>query len=61
MWQCALTAGMVGMVALVTATGWLGQVRTEARAAGQVAQYCAPEQDSDAPESPRLYCRYEHG
>jgi hypothetical protein len=48
-------------LAVVTATGWLGQVRMEAQAAGQVTQYCVPEQNSDAPDSPRVYCRNEHG
>jgi hypothetical protein len=56
--QCAAIAGVL---ALVTATGGLNQVQTEVEAAGQVSQYCAPEQNSDAPDSPRFYCRNEHG
>jgi hypothetical protein len=59
MLQCAVTAGIAGTLALVTATGWSNQVRTET--ARQVTQYCAPEQNSDAPDSPRVYCRNEHG
>jgi hypothetical protein len=58
MLQCTVIAGAL---ALVTATGWLGQVRTDAEAAGRVTQYCVPEQSSDAPDSPRLYCRDERG
>jgi hypothetical protein len=58
MLQCA---AIVGALALVTATGWLGQVRTDAEGAGQVTQYCVPEQNSDAPDSPRVYCHDAHG
>ena len=61
MLQCAVTAGIAGALALITTTGSLDQVRTEAEAAGQVTQYCTPEQNSDAPDSPRVYCRNEHG
>jgi len=58
MLQCAAIAGAL---ALVAATGGLNQVRTELEAAGQVSQYCAPEQNSDAPDSPRFYCRNDLG
>jgi hypothetical protein len=58
--RMSLCAVIAGSLALVTATGCLGQVRTEAEAAGQVTQYCAPEWNSDAPDSPRVYCRDNH-
>jgi hypothetical protein len=61
MLQSALIAGIAGTLTLVTATGGLNEVRTQTQAAGQVTQYCAPEQNSDAPDSPRFYCGNEHG
>jgi hypothetical protein len=61
MFQCAVTAGVAGMLTLLTATGSLDQVGTGADAADQVTQYCAPERNSDAPDSPRVYCRDERG
>jgi len=59
MLQYALSAGLVGMVAIGAGGGWPGPVRPGAEAASQVSQYCVPpEQD---PNSPRLYCRNGEG
>jgi hypothetical protein len=61
MLQCAVTAGVAGVLTLLTATGSLDRVRTGADAVDQVTQYCAPEGNSDAPDAPRVYCRDERG
>jgi hypothetical protein len=59
MLQYALSAGLVGMLAIGAGGGWPGPVRPGAEATSQVSQYCVPpEQD---PNSPRLYCRNGEG
>jgi hypothetical protein len=60
MLQYALTAGLGGMLALGAVTGRFGPVRTGPDATSQVTQYCAPEQNSDAPDAPRCYCGNGH-
>jgi hypothetical protein len=60
MLQYALTAALGGMLALGAVTGRFGPVRTGPDATSQVTQYCAPEQNSGAPEAPRCYCGNGH-
>ena len=55
----AAGAGLVGMLALATATGSFGQVRTGTHAGMETAQYCAPQDEN--PDAHRFYCRNEHG
>jgi hypothetical protein len=55
----AASAGLVGMLALVTATGSFGQVRTGTHAGIETAQYCVPQDEN--PDAHRFYCRDEHG
>jgi len=61
--QCAVATGIAGTLALTMTTLGLRQFRMEAeaipQAIHQVSQYCAPEQKSDAADSPRVYCRDE--
>jgi hypothetical protein len=51
----ALTLGLGGALAFGVASGGFEPVMGT-DATGQVTQYCAPEQDSDVPEAPRIYC-----
>jgi hypothetical protein len=51
----AANAGLIGMLALAAAA--LGQVRTGAPAGNELAQYCAPQDES--PDAHRFYCRSE--
>ena len=53
----AANAGLIGMLALAAATSSFGQVRTQAPAGNELAQYCAPQDES--PDAPRFYCRSE--
>jgi hypothetical protein len=55
----AASAGLVGMLALVTATGSFGQVRTGTHAGIETAQYCVPQDENS--DAHRFYCRNEHG
>ena len=50
-------AGLIGMLALAAASGSFGQVRTGAPAGNELAQYCAPQEES--PDAHRFYCRSE--
>jgi uncharacterized membrane protein YbhN (UPF0104 family) len=53
----AANAGLIGMLALAAATSSFGQVRTGASAGNELAQYCAPPDES--PDAHRFYCRSE--
>jgi hypothetical protein len=53
----AANAGLIGMLALAAATSSFGQVRTGAPAGNELAQYCAPQDES--PDAHRFYCRSE--
>jgi uncharacterized membrane protein YbhN (UPF0104 family) len=53
----AANAGLIGMLALAAATSSFGQVRTGASAGNELAQYCAPQDES--PDVHRFYCRSE--
>ena len=47
------------MLALASATGSFGQVRTGTHAGIETAQYCVPQDEN--PDAHRFYCRNEHG
>src|SRR6516162_4874152 len=53
----AANAGLIGLLALVAASGSFAQVRTGAPAGNELAQYCAPQDES--PDAHRFYCRSE--
>ena len=53
----AANAGLIGLLALAAASSSFGQVRTQAPAGNQLAQYCAPQDES--PDAPKFYCRSE--
>jgi hypothetical protein len=53
----AAHAGLIAMLALAAAGGSFGQVRTGAAAGNELAQYCAPQDES--PDAHRFYCRSE--
>ena len=53
----AANAGLIGMLALAAATSSFGQVRTGVSAGNELAQYCAPQDES--PDAHRFYCRSE--
>jgi hypothetical protein len=53
----AANARLIGMLALAAATSAFGQVRTGAPAGNELAQYCAPQDES--PDAHRFYCRSE--
>ena len=53
----AANAGLIGMLALAAATSSFGQVRTQAPAGNELAQYCAPQHEST--DAPKFYCRSE--
>ena len=53
----AANAGLIGLLALVAASGSFAQVRTGAPAGNELAQYCAPQDES--PDAHRFYCRGE--
>ena len=42
----AANAGLIGLLALAAASSSFGQVRTQAPAANELAQYCAPQHES---------------
>lgn len=45
------------VLVLAGSTGDLsGIIRSESQPPAQVAQYCAPRQQSDAPDAPSIYC-----
>ena len=53
----AANAGLIRVLALTAASSSFGQVRTQAPAGNELAQYCAPQDEStDAHE---FYCRSE--
>ena len=53
----AANAGLIAMLALAAANSSFGQVRTQAPAGNELAQYCAPQHES--PDAPKFYCRSE--
>jgi hypothetical protein len=53
----AVHAGLIGMLALVAASGSFGKVRIGAPAGNELAQYCAPQ--DEIPDAHRFYCRNE--
>jgi hypothetical protein len=53
----AANAGLIGILALAAATSSFGQVRTQAPAGNELAQYCAPQHEST--DAPKFYCRSE--
>jgi hypothetical protein len=57
MLRYAANAGLIATLALAAATSSFGQVRTGAPADNELAQYCAPQDES--PDAHRFYCRSE--
>jgi hypothetical protein len=53
----AAHAGLIAMLALVAASGSFGQVRIGEPAGNELAQYCAPQDESL--DAHRFYCRSE--
>jgi len=53
----AANAGFVAMLALAAASSSFGQVRTQAPAGNELAQYCAPQDESI--DAHKFYCRSE--
>jgi hypothetical protein len=53
----AANAGLIGLLALAAASSSFGQVRTQAPAGNELAQYCAPQHEST--DAHRFYCRSE--
>ena len=53
----AANAGFVAILALAAASSSFGQLRTQAPAGNELAQYCAPEDEST--DAPKFYCRSE--
>jgi hypothetical protein len=57
MLRYAANAGFVATLALAAASSSSGQVRTRAPAGNEVAQYCAPQDEST--DAHKFYCRSE--
>ena len=55
--QHAANAGLIAMFALTAASSSFGQLRTQAPAGNELAQYCAPQHEST--DAPKFYCRSE--
>jgi hypothetical protein len=53
----AANTGLIAMLALTAASSSFGQVRTQAPAGNELAQYCAPQHEST--DAPKFYCRSE--
>lgn len=53
----AANAGVIGLLALAAASSSFGQVRTQAPAFNELAQYCAPQDEST--DAHKFYCRSE--
>src|SRR5262245_62700356 len=53
----AANAGLIGLVALAAANSSFGQVRTQVPAGNELAQYCAPQDESI--DAHKFYCRSE--
>jgi hypothetical protein len=53
--QYAASAGLLGMLALATATGSFGQMRTGTHTGIETAQYCMPQDENS--DAHRFYCR----
>jgi hypothetical protein len=53
----AANAGLIGLLALAAASSSLGQVRTQAPAGNELAQFCAPQDEST--DAHKFYCRSE--
>ena len=51
----AANAGFVAMLTLAAATSSFAQVRTQAPAGNEFAQYCAPQDEST--DAHKFYCR----
>ena len=50
-------AGVIGLLALAAASSSFGQVRTQAPAGNELAQYCAPQDERT--DAHKFYCRSE--
>jgi hypothetical protein len=57
MLRYAANAGLIAMLAVAAASSSFGSVRTGAPAGNELAQYCAPQEES--PHAKRFYCRGE--
>src|SRR5262245_880598 len=57
MLRYAGNAGLIAMLALAAASSSFGQIRASAPAGNELAQYCAPQDES--PDARRFYCRSE--
>jgi hypothetical protein len=53
----AANAGLIAVLAVAAASSSFGQVRTQAPAGNESAQYCAPQHEST--DAPKFYCRSE--
>ena len=53
----AANAGFVAILALAAASSSFGQLLTRAPAGNELAQYCAPQDEST--DAPKFYCRSE--
>ena len=53
----AVDAGLIGLLALAAAGSSFGQVQTRAPAGNELAQYCAPQDEST--DAHKFYCRSE--
>src|SRR5215469_11113079 len=53
----AANAGLIGVLALAAASSSFGQVRTQAPTGNELAQYCAPQDESA--DAHKFYCRSE--
>ena len=51
----AVNAGLIAMLAAASSS--FGQVRTQAPAGNELAQYCPPQHEST--DAPKFYCRSE--
>jgi hypothetical protein len=57
MLRYAANAGLIGVLALAAASSSFGQVRTQTPASNELAQYCAPQDEST--DAHKFYCRSE--
>jgi len=55
----AANAGLIGVLALTAASSSFGQVRTQAPAGNELAQYCAPQEQDESTDAHKFYCRSE--
>jgi len=47
------------LLALPAASSSVGQVRTQAPAGNELAQYCAPQKQDESSDAHKFYCRSE--